>query len=170
LFFRFDSYELCLLDVCEDTIMKNAKCEWVLWQNCQELQSALLMKCMPIPGETLNTLMCIVPLMVPILRPTEVLCLKKYQFFQYTLWLKTYFILLSQAKHSVCPFPNKPPMCVHVCTLLHYNIHFYKDINLANGKNILLWQCDDHTTKHTNNQSDHLNKHFKHHELKWMSH
>jgi len=37
-----------------------------------ELQSPLLMKCLPIPGEKLNiVLMCVVPLMVAILRSSE---------------------------------------------------------------------------------------------------
>jgi hypothetical protein len=37
-----------------------------------ELQSALPVKCLPVPGDELNILlMCVVPLMVPILSSTE---------------------------------------------------------------------------------------------------
>jgi hypothetical protein len=80
------------LGVCE-------KCK--MWMRCVtesfELQSALLMKCLPIPGNKLNVVwMCIVPLMVPILRSSKVHCLKMYRFLQCSLWFECmYFTLLS---------------------------------------------------------------------------
>jgi hypothetical protein len=37
-------------------LWKSAKCEWVGWQS-SELQSALPVKCLPIPGEKLNIIL-----------------------------------------------------------------------------------------------------------------
>jgi hypothetical protein len=64
-----------------------------VWQ-LSELQTALLMKCVPVPGEKLDILMCVMPLMVPVLRSIQHVsnfvrwCFKKYWFLHYTLWLK----------------------------------------------------------------------------------
>jgi hypothetical protein len=50
---------------------KSTKCKWVVWQ-LLELLSALPMKYLPVCGKKLNiVLMCVVPVMVPILIPTE---------------------------------------------------------------------------------------------------
>jgi hypothetical protein len=58
-----------------------------------ELHSALPSKCSPLHGEELNiVLMCVMPVMVPILRSTEhirnfveVQCLKMYRFLQHVI-------------------------------------------------------------------------------------
>jgi hypothetical protein len=72
-FSRFESSGFFHLEVCKGHCLtwRSSKCEWVAWQ-LPELQSALPLQYLRIPGEELNTaLMCVVPLMVPILRSME---------------------------------------------------------------------------------------------------
>jgi hypothetical protein len=91
------------------------KCK--IWMTCvtesSELQSPLPMKCFPIPGEKLNiVLMCVVPLMVPILRSAKHIS----NYVRFSVWkcidvsntvcgwryIYIFFILLpSKAGHSV---------------------------------------------------------------------
>jgi len=72
-FSRFHSSGYFLREICKIHCLawKSAKCEWVAWQQ-SELQSALPMKCLSAPVQKLNiVLMCVVPLIVPILMSTE---------------------------------------------------------------------------------------------------
>jgi hypothetical protein len=76
-----------------------------------ELQSAVTVNCLLIPGEKLNIVfMCIVPLVVSKLKYPEhkklceFQCLKMYRFFQYASLLNIYILLYCHLRPDILYF------------------------------------------------------------------